>query len=56
MRLLLLGAHPDDIEIGCGATVLRLVEEGPGDHREARDGLAVVRALDRLTASLRDGR
>ena len=35
---------------------LRLVEEGPGDHREAHDGLAVVRALDRLTVSLRDGR
>jgi predicted dehydrogenase len=31
---------------------LQLVEEGPGDHREARDGLAVVRALDRLTESL----
>jgi LmbE family N-acetylglucosaminyl deacetylase len=27
LRLLLLGAHPDDIEIGCGATILRLVEE-----------------------------
>jgi predicted dehydrogenase len=35
---------------------LRLVADGPGDHREARDGLAVVRALDRLTASLRAGR
>ena len=35
---------------------LTLVQEGPGDHREARDGLAVVRALDRLTRSLRDGR
>ena len=35
---------------------LRLVREGPGDHREARDGLAVVRTLDRLTESLRDGR
>ena len=32
---------------------LRLVREGPGDHREARDGLAVVRVLDRLTESLR---
>jgi predicted dehydrogenase len=32
---------------------LRLVETGPGDHREALDGLAVVRALDRLTESLR---
>ncbi|MFN0155076.1 MAG: Gfo/Idh/MocA family protein [Gaiella sp.] len=34
---------------------LRLVAEGPGDHREARDGLVVVRALDRLTESLRGG-
>ena len=34
---------------------LRLVQTGPGDHREARDGLAVVRALDRLTTSLRTG-
>ena len=32
---------------------LRLVAEGPGEHREAHDGLAVVRALDRLTVSLR---
>jgi LmbE family N-acetylglucosaminyl deacetylase len=28
-RLLLLGAHCDDIEIGCGATVLRLLREHP---------------------------
>ncbi len=34
---------------------LRLVEQGPGDHREALDGLAVVRALDRLTTSLHTG-
>jgi predicted dehydrogenase len=34
---------------------LRLVADGPGDHREAVDGLAVVRALDRLTESLRGG-
>jgi predicted dehydrogenase len=32
---------------------LRLVSDGPGDHREALDGLAVARALDRLTESLR---
>jgi predicted dehydrogenase len=32
---------------------LRLVAAGPGDHREAREGLAVVRTLDRLTESLR---
>lgn len=29
-RLLCLGAHSDDIEIGCGATVLRLIQEQPG--------------------------
>lgn len=28
-HLLCLGAHSDDIEIGCGGTVLRLVEEFP---------------------------
>lgn len=28
--VLCLGAHSDDIEIGCGATVLRLVRECPG--------------------------
>ena len=30
LRLLCLGAHSDDIEIGCGATILRLLEERPG--------------------------
>lgn len=34
---------------------LHLCESGPGDHREATDGLAVVRTLDRLTTSLRSG-
>jgi len=29
-KLLCLGAHSDDIEIGCGATVLRLIRENPG--------------------------
>jgi len=28
-QLLLLGAHADDIEIGCGGTVLRLIAENP---------------------------
>jgi predicted dehydrogenase len=32
---------------------LTLVADGPGGHREAEDGLRVVRALDRLTESLR---
>ncbi len=29
LRLLCLGAHSDDIEIGCGGTVLRLLQEYP---------------------------
>jgi LmbE family N-acetylglucosaminyl deacetylase len=29
-RILCLGAHCDDIEIGCGGAVLRLIEENPG--------------------------
>ena len=28
-RLLCLGAHSDDIEIGCGATLLKLIEDNP---------------------------
>ena len=28
-NILCLGAHPDDIEIGCGGTILRLVKELP---------------------------
>jgi LmbE family N-acetylglucosaminyl deacetylase len=30
LRLLCLGAHSDDLEIGCGGTVLRLLAEHPG--------------------------
>jgi LmbE family N-acetylglucosaminyl deacetylase len=29
LRVLCLGSHSDDIEIGCGGTILRLVEEHP---------------------------
>lgn len=29
LRILCLGAHSDDIEIGCGGTMLRLLEENP---------------------------
>ena len=28
-RLLLLGAHSDDIEIGCGGTILSLTKSNP---------------------------
>lgn len=30
LRILCLGAHSDDIEIGCGGTILRLIEQYPG--------------------------
>ena len=30
LRILCIGAHSDDIEIGCGATVMRLLAERPG--------------------------
>jgi len=29
LRVLLLGAHADDIEIGCGGTVLKLIGTRP---------------------------
>ena len=28
-RILCLGAHSDDIEIGCGGTLLSLIDENP---------------------------
>jgi LmbE family N-acetylglucosaminyl deacetylase len=31
-RVLFVGAHSDDIEIGCGGTILRLAEECPKAH------------------------
>ena len=32
LTLLVLGAHADDIEIGCGGTILRLAEMVPAAH------------------------
>lgn len=32
LQILCLGAHSDDIEIGCGGTLLRLLEEHPGSN------------------------
>jgi LmbE family N-acetylglucosaminyl deacetylase len=32
LSLLCIGAHSDDIEIGCGGTILRLLEEYPGSR------------------------
>ena len=26
--VLVFGAHPDDVELGCGGTVIKLVEQG----------------------------
>ena len=66
-RLLCIGAHADDIEIGCGATILRLLREA----RLAGEGVSVTwcvmagdeqrqsearRAADLLLADARDVR
>lgn len=32
LRILCLGAHSDDIEIGCGGTILKLLRDHPGSH------------------------
>lgn len=32
LRILCLGAHSDDIEIGCGGTILKLLQDHPGSH------------------------
>jgi len=34
LNILCLGAHPDDIEIGCGGTVLHLLESGRVDRMQ----------------------
>jgi LmbE family N-acetylglucosaminyl deacetylase len=54
LRILCLGAHSDDIEIGCGGTLLRLLAEHPGSSvkwvvfsaSEAREGEARASAAD----------
>ena len=38
--VLAIGAHPDDVELGCGATVARLVERFPVLDLEQRPALA----------------
>jgi predicted dehydrogenase len=47
-------ASDEPLRLEC-AHFLRLTTNGPDGHREALDGLRVVRALDRLTESLRAG-
>ena len=60
LQLLCLGAHPDDIEIGCGGTLLQLLSTRPNvdvvwvvfsstgeREREARDGAARFLAQSR---------
>ena len=62
LTVLCLGAHADDIEIGCGGTMLRLLAERPrvtvhwvvlsGDAKRAREArLSATRLLRRASAS-----
>ena len=48
-RILALGAHPDDIEIGCGATILRLA----GEHRALEVLWVVIAATPEREAEAR---
>src|SRR3982074_3572265 len=69
-RLLLLGAHCDDIEIGCGGTLLRLAAERPdlggrwmgfcSTPQRAREGrasaAAFLQGVAKADVTLRDHR
>jgi LmbE family N-acetylglucosaminyl deacetylase len=65
LRVLCLGAHSDDIEIGCGGTILRLAEEYRAStydwvvfsavaerEREAQRGAALFAGAERLGSLL----
>ena len=53
--MLAIGAHPDDIEIGCAGTLLKLIEQGPlaevcwvvlsGERRARREARQSAEAL-----------
>jgi LmbE family N-acetylglucosaminyl deacetylase len=55
IRLLVLGAHPDDIEIGCGGTLMHLAQQGnvtevcwvvlSGEHQRATEARISAEAL-----------
>jgi LmbE family N-acetylglucosaminyl deacetylase len=53
-KILCLGSHSDDIEIGCGGTILRLAEEYPGSifHWVVFSAIG-VRAAEAQCAALR---
>lgn len=53
LKLLCLGAHADDIEIGCGGTLLRLLRERPGSsvHWVVFSANAVRQAEARASAA-----
>lgn len=62
LQILCIGAHSDDIEIGCGGTILRLLDERPGsavrwvvfsadDEREREARASADAFLDAATSS-----
>jgi LmbE family N-acetylglucosaminyl deacetylase len=57
LNILCLGAHSDDIEIGCGGTILRLVEQYPGTafHWVVFSAIGVREAEARHAASMFGG-
>jgi len=57
LQILCLGCHSDDIEIGCGGTVLRLADEYPGCvfHWVVFSAIGVRRTEAQLAAALFTG-
>ncbi|MBI2880195.1 MAG: PIG-L family deacetylase [Candidatus Tectomicrobia bacterium] len=56
MNILAIGAHPDDIEFGCGGTLLRYAEEGHNVYlfvltRGSEGGSARVRSAEQKKAA-----
>lgn len=60
LRLLCMGAHSDDVEIGAGGTILRLLAERPYTHVAyavlSTDAAREAEAREAATAMLRDAR
>ena len=58
LSILCLGAHSDDIEIGCGGTISRLLREHPGSHVTwlvlAAEGERAAEALSSAQSLLAD--
>src|ERR1700758_711127 len=63
LKLLAIGAHSDDIEIGCGGTILKLIEDGSVSEvcwvvltGETKRAAEAAQSADALLGDIRDKR